>query len=319
MKRLVLMGSDPIGLPLLAWLHSASGDRFHFAGVIGGPDRPAGRGKRLQSNPMAAAGRRLGLEVLQTTSPNREAGKWLRERKIDLVLVFAYGHILSEDLLRSVPLGFLNLHGSLLPLLRGPSPIEMTIHGRFKTAGLTLMQMVRAMDAGPIYGSLTLPLDGSETGPNLRLRVAELAPQLLDRYLDAILSGQLAPTPQDHRRATYCKLLRREDGLLDFRRAALDLESQVRAFLGWPGSFFMLDEEPVKVGAAAVDPHESHKSPGTILGLNDGALEIATGDGIFRCLQLQRPTRRMLPAELFWQGKRTTDCRSIPHPDAREN
>lgn len=322
MKRLAFMGSDPIGLPLLQWLHVHSGEQFQLVGTISGADRPAGRGHRLRTNPIVEECHRIGIETFQSAAPNREARNWLLERAIDGVIVFAYGHILSDGLLQSVPLGFLNLHGSILPALRGPSPIERTIQDRLSTAGLSLMQMVRAMDAGPIYGSMAVTLRGDEMAPDLRRRIADLAPILMERYLYAILARRLTPTPQDETRATYCHLIKKEDGHLDFCRPAAALEAQIRALISWPGSYFMVNGSPVKVGAAEVNEGSAGEAPGMILGLHRGALEIATGQGILRCIQLQWPTRKMLPAPIFWQafGKSFPRvCRSVRRPDAPEN
>ncbi|MDR0678939.1 MAG: methionyl-tRNA formyltransferase [Puniceicoccales bacterium] len=299
--RIAFIGSDGIGERTLAWLAANDRKLFRLAGVVCGQDVRAGRGMKLQKNSIGKLAARLGLELLQTDRPNGDLLPWLREREVDLAIIFAYGHILVQAVLDGLPLGFLNLHASLLPELRGPSPIEGAILQRKKKTGITLMKMVLRMDAGPIYGRLSLPIAAKETAPTLREKLGSLAPSLLMTYLPGILDGSLRPTEQDESLATYTKMIRKEDGRLNFSLSAAQLEAQVRAYGTWPGSFFPLGAVNVRVGRAEIGPTVDGVAPGAVLGLREDFLEIAAAEGTLRCRELQLPTRKMLPAKIVWE------------------
>jgi methionyl-tRNA formyltransferase len=299
-RNIAFIGSDAIGEKTLAWLAERDGELFRLVGAVCGHDGRGGRGMKLQANPIGELAGRLGLELLRTDRPNGELLPWLREREVDLAIVFAYGHILSQSLLDGPPLGFLNLHASLLPELRGPSPIEGAILQRKEKTGISLMKLVRRMDAGPVYGTVDLSIERGETAPALRKKLGELAPALLDAYLAGILAGSLQPEAQDESRATYTAMIRKEDGLLDFHLPPDRLEAQVRAYQNWPGSFFPLRDVTVRVGRAEVGPELADGAAGTVLGLRGDALEIAAAGGVLRCIELQLPTRKMQPARVVW-------------------
>lgn len=301
MKRLLYMGSDAIGLPVLSYLADFSDETVQLVGVVSGSDRPAGRGKKMTANPIAQFTREHHLPLLQPEKPRTETLQWIEKWQIDLAIVFAYGHILRQDLLEAVPLGFLNLHGSLLPELRGPCPIEAAILQHRNQTGLSLMKLVREMDAGPVYGTEVVAIEPDETSVSLRQKMARSAATLLDRHLLPILNGSEIARPQDHSRATYTTMIQKADGLLNFAQSARNLEARVRAYGVWPGSFFDYNGERIRVGRAEVGAIDGDFPPGTFLGIRDGALEISTGEGILRCLELQRPTRRMLPAIFVWE------------------
>ncbi|MDR1437579.1 MAG: methionyl-tRNA formyltransferase [Puniceicoccales bacterium] len=298
MKNIVYLGSDGIGLPVLQWLASRKSEIFRLAGVISGQDQRRGRGMKLVANDIAAWARGSGTPLLQPAHPKKEILPWMTFIGGDMGVVFAYGHILPENLLASIPLGFLNLHASLLPELRGPCPIEAAIVERKVRTGMTLMQLVKEMDAGPIYGSMDIPLDATETAPALRKKMSEIAIPLMEKYFSNIVLGREKPTLQDHSLATYVHMLKKSDGLIDFSKSAEDLDAQIRAYVTWPRCYFPMNGLEIKVGRTQWRPWKSgdEKNPGLVLGINGDAIEIATGDGVLRCLELQWPTKKMLPA-----------------------
>jgi methionyl-tRNA formyltransferase len=304
-KKIVFLGSDPIGLDVLRWLAGNGGEKFHLVAAVSGCNRPSGRGMRLHTNPIAEEGARLGLKVFQPQNPRGELLVWLGEMSIDIGIVFAYGHILSQQILDALPMGFVNLHASPLPKLRGPSPIEGAIlTGRTETA-VTLMRMVREMDAGAILGAVPIPMTIDERASVLRNKVSLAAVQVLDLYLNNLLDGNLLPVEQNAKEASYTRIICKNDGFLDFNQPAGQLDAQIRAYELWPGSFFPWNGENIRVGKAEIGQTRTTENPGTIIGICDGALEIAAGQGsILRCQQLQRPTRRMLPAQLAWPPRK---------------
>lgn len=294
---MVYLGSDGIGVRALQWLLENSGSAFRLAGVVSGLDKKRGRGLRLQANPITTWARRNNVPLLQPERPKEEILPWMQTLKGDVGLVFAYGCILPNALLDSTPLGFLNLHPSLLPELRGPSPIETTILQRKTQTGVSLMKLAAAMDVGPVYTAEIIDVDARETTPTLREKVSYAAVTALGKHLPAILHGDLIPVEQDHANATYTKLIQKSDGLLDFNKTAWDLEAQIRAHIPWPGSFFIYNGVPTKVGHTEWRESSVRNTIGTILGIHDGALEITTGDGILRVFELQSPMGKMRPAD----------------------
>jgi methionyl-tRNA formyltransferase len=301
-KRIVFFGSDPIGLLTLRWLALNGGADFHLAATVCGPDRRAGRGMELRENPIAGECRRIGLEFFQPSNPRTELLPWLEKMRPDLGLVFAYGHILGQRTLDIPTLGFINLHASPLPELRGPSPIEGAILERRGETAVTLMRMVREMDAGDILAVEPIPMAADERAGSLREKVARAAVRVLEDHLRDALAGRIIPREQDAAAATYTQMIRKTDGLLDFHRPAAQLDAQIRAYEIWPGSFFEWKGEHIRVGGAEVGDGESDAAPGTILGIRGDCLEIVAGQkSILRCRTLQRPTRRMGPASSLWR------------------
>ncbi|MDR0428474.1 MAG: methionyl-tRNA formyltransferase [Puniceicoccales bacterium] len=301
MKNIVYLGSDVIGLATLQWLANGSNGNFRLMGVVSGQDQRCGRGMKLVPNEIVAWTRAQGIPLLQPQYPKKEILPWMSDLHSDMGVVFAYGHILTQELLDAIPMGFLNLHASLLPELRGPCPIEAAIAQRKSQTGITLMQLVKEMDAGPTYVHGIIPMDEMETAPSLRKKMEKVAVMLMDRHFESILSNEEKAVKQDHSRATYVKLLKKSDGLLDFQKPAHELEAQVRAYITWPGSYFYKGDLAIKVGSAhwreweADDP----RTPGFVMGIRNHALEIATGDGVFCCKELQFPTKKMLAASML--------------------
>lgn len=303
LKKIAFFGSDGIGLDVLNWLVEHSGKDFHFAGVVSGKDQPAGRGKKLTANPIVARARELHLNLLQPEATHADTLHWVQQEKIDLAIVFAYGHLLKQEILDAVPLGFINLHASLLPKYRGSCPIETAILQGETMTGVSLMKIVLEMDAGPVYDAEKVSILPQDDAISLRRKMALAGIPLLERHLPSLLQGTAIPTPQDSSLATYTHLLKKSDGLLNFvEKTADELACQVRAFISWPTSFFEFHGEMIKVGKAEVTPYEGKELPGSFLGIHRHALEIVTKNGVLRCLELQRPTKKMLPAELVWRS-----------------
>ncbi|MDR1457187.1 MAG: methionyl-tRNA formyltransferase [Puniceicoccales bacterium] len=292
-KKLVYLGSDGIGLRVLQWLFNNAGSAFRLVGIVSGLDKKHGRGLRLQANPITAWARENNIPLLQPEHPKEEIFPWMHTLGADAGIVFAYGCILPKALLDGIPFGFFNLHPSLLPEFRGPSPIESAILQRKTQTGVSLMRLVPTMDAGPIYAATSVNIGPRETTPTLREKVSQAAKATLEKHLADILCGKLTPLEQDHAKATFTKLIQKSDGLLDFKKPARELEAQIRAHTPWPGSFFTHKGELTKVGHTEWSQDNSKAPAGTILGTYNGALEIATANGILRVFELQLPTKQM--------------------------
>ncbi len=313
--RICFFGADPIGLPALNYLRSQA----LLAGVVSQPDRRQGRGKQLQPNPVSAWAADHSVPLLKPERPGREVELWLQDQGVDGALVMAYGHILKTRLLGVPRLGFLNLHASHLPAYRGASPIETAIACGETATAVTLMQIVRRMDAGPTADVEPVVIDEATTGASLRQAMASACVPLLMRCLPAWLSGTLTFTEQAEAEASYCRKLTKADGVLDFNQPARQLLRRIHGLYPWPGCTVRHGDHLLKVaGPCQTSRLESSAAPGTIVEAGAGGIRIACGAG--SCLsipQWQRPGGKLLPARAFLNGYALSPAdrlQSVPMP-----
>lgn len=301
--RIAYFGSDPICLPGLRYLCEQGSDSCELALVVSQPDRRAGRGRRLQQNPVAEFARAHQVKLLQPEKPDAKLAAYLDAADLTLAFVMAYGHFLPKAIREAPERGLLNFHGSILPAYRGASPVETAIAMGEASTGVCLMQVVRRMDAGAVADCERVPIDGADTAPEVRTKVGEAAVPLLRRNLAQALSGQLQFKAQDSAKATFCRKIKKEDAALDFNQPARRMDCRLRAFRPWPGAYFDLAQSRIKVGRANGLPIDAMKAPGTVLAAGD-TLDVATAEGILRIHELQRPGGRMLPVKEFLKGYR---------------
>jgi len=301
--KTAFMGSDPIALPLLHRLVEKKPGGVTLQAVFTQPDRPTGRGMKQHANPVKRWALEQGLPVLQPARCGADEAAFLSGSGFDLVLVMAYGQLLPRSLLESVPHGFLNLHASLLPRLRGASPIHTAVALGLPRTGVSLMRVVPKMDAGPVADQEVVVIEQEATAVEVHRRLAEACPDLLERALPRLVRGTLEFTAQDDAKVTYCRIIDKEDRFLDFTHPAGELANRVRAFQPWPGTAFPVAGTEVRVMAARETSHGALRAvPGTVLPDPDGGLHIACGTGCLLAKQLQRPGGRPLPAAAFLRG-----------------
>lgn len=300
-RKLVFMGSDEIALPSLEFLAEQT-DALEIAAVYTQPDRRRGRGKALHPNAIKVWAQEREIAVRQPEKLGDGEVEWLQENGIDLILVMAYGHILRRNLIESVPLKTYNLHASLLPKYRGASPIEAAISEGDEETGVTLMQVVRRLDAGPLVDAERFPIDRLETGESAKDKMAQASVAVLKRNLSAMLAGTVEVKEQDEALATYTRKLKKEDGVIDFSVPAKALADRINALMPWPGSFLVMNDQPIKIGSADSIDETADAEPGTILDCSEQGLRVATAKGTLRLLSLQRPGGRLLQAEEFLRG-----------------
>jgi len=297
---LVFMGTPDFAVPTLRRL-AAAGHRVPL--VISQPDRPQGRGRRLVPTPVKAAAMELGLPVEQPASVNTlEMLDRIRALRPDAVVVAAFGQILKEALLALPPLGCLNVHGSLLPRYRGPAPIAWAIIDGEARTGITTMRMDKGLDTGDMLLARAIPIDDHDTADTLHDRLAELGAEVLLETLAGLAAGTLTPRPQDHARATYARLLKKADGLVDWTRPAPVLERFIRGMTSWPGAFTFWGSERIKIFRTQPVPADAPAPPGTVVSRFPGDLVVQTGAGGLSLLELQLASGRRLPVETFLQG-----------------
>jgi len=300
--RVVLLGSDPIALPAFEAVAALPG--VEVAQVWSQPDRPSGRGQSVQPNAVSAWALARGLPLRRPERFDEAEDAALAALQPDLALVMAYGQLLREPTLAVPRLGFVNLHGSLLPALRGATPVEGALSLGLPETGITLQQVVRRLDAGPVLAARPVAIDPAVAREALRAEMGRVAGLLATEAVPALLAGSLVPTPQDEAAATYTRRLRREDAALDFHASAAALANRIRALEGWPGSTCLVDDIRLKVGRALAEAAPRAADPGTVLSADASGVVVATGDGHLRLLELQRPGGRMLPAAAFLAGFR---------------
>lgn len=304
-KKIAFCGSDEIALPMLEFIQSSI-EGAKIVSVLTQPDRRSGRGRKLQQNSIKAWASSNDLEISSPVKPGNEEIHLLQEMGIDLVLVMAYGHILSHQFLTLAPRGCYNLHASLLPSYRGASPIETSIACGGKETGVSLMRMVRRMDAGPVVDQERVVIDDQDTGSLLREKLSYACLPLIKRNISNLLSGKVAENEQEESQVSYCRKLQKEDAFLDFSLPAKLLVCRTRAFKHWPGSVFFHDEIPLRIGQceASVD---QDLAPGEIEVLENSQLRVGTGEGSLRIIEVQKPGGRMIPVADFLRGYSITD------------
>lgn len=292
MPRVAFLGTPAVAVPALrqlAGLHP-------IAAVFCNPDRPVGRGRKLEAPPVKQAGLELGLPVYQPERWKHEVtrAEW-EALGIDLAIVVAYGHLLPAWMLDSCSLGVWNLHFSLLPRWRGAAPVNHAILAGDDRTGVALMRLTPGLDEGPVQGLVERPITLADTAEGLLGALAGDAARLLETHWPRLCSGQAAPVEQDHGHATLAPKLTREMAHLDSRQAALTLHRRVRALQPWPGSELGTDEGPLKVcGVGAL--RSSDEAPGTLRWDKTGAWMTA-GDGqALELTLLQRPGKPIQPA-----------------------
>jgi len=300
--RLVFMGSDAIGLPLLGWLADEAGGAARLVGVVTGPDRPSGRGQAVRPNGVKAWAAGRGIAILQPEQLDASALAELAALCPDVSLVVAFGHILRDEFIAVPRLGTLNLHASLLPRYRGASPIQAAIASGERETGMTLMRIVRELDAGPIGGTERIAVSPLDTALDVEARLAAAAVPLAARALPLLARGELSFRAQDGAGASYCRRLGKADGVLDFAAPAAVLAARVNGLHPWPSVAVDVAGTPVKLGLADAPAGGAGGVPGTAIGSDEHGLLVATGSGILRLRRLQRPGGRMLGAPEFLRG-----------------
>ena len=269
--------------------------------VVTQPDRPAGRGRELVAPPVKAAAQRLGLPIFQPERVSSETER-LAASGAEVAIVAAYGEVLRNDLLAVPARGFLNVHPSLLPRLRGATPVPSAILEGATMTGVTVMQVSAGVDAGPILAQVGEPIRDDDTGESLLARLAELGADLLVETLPRWAAGAIKPRPQDHTQATYSRQLRREDGLIDFTQPAVELWRRCRAFQPWPGFHTIWQGRGLKLLETAPLPSRHGHPPGTVFAARQGPA-VACGTGALLLRRLQAEGRKPLPIDDFVRGQ----------------
>ena len=301
MARIVFMGTPQFAVPTLEALDA----QHDIVGVVTQPDRTGGRGQRLLLSPVKETAQARGLPIFQPrTLRTSEALERLAAWRPDVIVVAAFGQILHAPVLALPPHGCLNIHASLLPLYRGAAPIPAAILNGEPRTGVTIMRLDEGLDTGPILAQAELPIRADDTTSSLTARLAGLGARLLIKTLPGWLAGDILPRAQDDEMATYCRLMRKKDGQLDWTNPAVYLDRQIRACHPWPGAYTTWQGQRLKILRARPRPDWQGQSvPGQVLALEPG-VGVSTGQGLLELLEVQLAGKKPLAAELFARGQR---------------
>ena len=313
--RVAFAGTPEFALPALEALL----ERHRIVGVLTQPDRPRGRGRRIEPGPVKRAALARGLPLAQPeTLASAEGRAPLEAWRPEALVVVAYGLILPREVLALPPLGCLNIHASLLPRWRGAAPVERAIQVGDTETGVTIMQMDSGLDTGPVLLKRRLAISPSHTAGTLRDELSRLGAAALLESLEGLTHGTLKPTPQPAEGVTYAAKIAKSEARIDWRRDALDIERQIRAFNPWPVAETSLDGEPLRIlQGRAEEPDDVRQraskesqnasknyDTGTIVAVLDDFVLVQCGRGRLRVLEVQRPGRRRVSAQDYAHGFR---------------
>jgi len=293
--RLIFMGTPDFAVPALQAL---IGGPHQVVAVYSQPPRPAGRGHKVTPSPVHRLADAHGIAVRHPINFKDQADKdAFADLDADLAIVAAYGLILPTAILTAPRLGAINIHGSLLPRWRGAAPIQRSILAGDSETGITIMRMVRKLDAGAMLMKRAVPITAETTASGLHDALAALGAEMIGPAVEGVADGSLIDEQQDEALVTYAEKLTRDDGAIDWTASADRIDRQVRALTPWPGCSFAFQDMRVKLLRAT--PVDGSGTPGTLLS-KDGV--VACGEGALRLDQVQKPGKPPVPGDAFLRG-----------------
>jgi len=299
------MGTPEFAVPSLeALIHGG----YQVVAVYTQPDKRVGRGQQIMSSPVKQLALSQGLDVVQIEK-FKVAGtvEKLAALMPELIVVAAFGLLLPPEVLNLPKLGCLNVHPSLLPRHRGASPVAAAILQGDEKTGVTIMLLDAGMDTGPILNQREVPVSDEDTTGSLSLKLAKVGAQLLMETLPLWIEGRIKPRPQDESATSYSKMIKKEDGAMDWRLSTKELWRRVRAFDPWPGCYARWRDKRLKLVKVLPLYHEKSGEPGRVISLSPPApvtVGVETGDGVLGLVRLQLEGKRELSAEEFVRGQR---------------
>ncbi len=308
MANIIFAGTPEIAVPSLQALHRQG---HNILCVLTQPDKAAGRGQHIHTSPIKQAAEALDLPIAQPVSLKDPAEqKTLIDLQADIMIVAAYGLMLPDNLINNIKRGAINIHMSLLPRWRGASPIQQAILAGDKETGVSIMQIVKALDAGDVYTQTTTAIQDNDTAGSLHDRLALLGATTLCQTLPDILQATTVPQKQDEKLVTWAPKISKADGRLDWNKSAIELARQIRAFNPWPVAHCLWANKSLRIWNATASGCNQSLPPGTIVA-DTSTLNIACGEGTLSIHQLQPAGKKIMSAQDFINGNKKNlliDC-----------
>ena len=298
--KTVFMGTPDFAAAILETLYDS---RNSVCLAITQPDRAKDRGKKVRSTPVKEFAQSHGIEVFQPEKirNDEETKEKLRQISPDVIVVAAYGQILPEEILALPKYGCVNVHASLLPKLRGASPIQQAIVRGEEKTGITIMQMDSGLDTGDILAQEEIQI-GDLNSQQLHDRLASIGGSLLLKTLDMLEKENLTPLPQNKDEATYAGLISKKDGKIDFKKSPEEIERLIRGFDPWPGAFCSMGGATVKFWKAEASDEETDVEDGTVIGADENGIKICCGGRILIVKEIQAPGKKRMKAADYLRG-----------------
>lgn len=300
--KVIFMGTPDFSVGTLEALIDAG---HEVALVVTQPDKPKGRGGKMQYTPVKEVAVAHNIPVYQ---PKRirepECIEELRKYNADIMVVIAFGQILPKEILEMTPYGCVNVHASLLPSYRGAAPIQWAVINGEKVSGVTTMQMNEGLDTGDMLLKVEIPLDEKETGGSLHDKLAEAGARLCVETLDALKAGTVTPEKQGDSPTAYAKMLDKHMGKIDWKMSAKEIERLIRGLNPWPSAYTRWNENDkgMKIWEAEVAEGQTDKAAGTVVEVAKDGFFVQTGDGLLKITALQIPGKKRMDAAAFLRG-----------------
>ncbi|MFC7442380.1 methionyl-tRNA formyltransferase [Laceyella putida] len=295
------MGTPDFAVPSLRALVE---EGYDVVGVVTQPDRPKGRKRELTPPPVKVAAQQFGIPVYQPEKLRDPAAlEEVLSLEPDLIVTAAYGQILPERILQAPRHGCINVHASLLPKYRGGAPIHWALINGEKETGVTIMYMVKALDAGDMIAKRAIPVTPEDHVGTMHDKLSRLGADLLKEILPALLRGQVEAEPQEESEATFAPNIKREDERIDWNRSAEALACQVRGLCPWPVAFTTWKGKPFKIWWAIATDERADAAPGTVTKLDEQGIVVATGEGSLILKEVQPAGKKRMPVSEFVRGR----------------
>jgi methionyl-tRNA formyltransferase len=299
--RIAFFGTPAFAVPTLEALLAS---RHPVVAVVTQPDRPRGRGQKPSFSPVKDVAVAAGLPLLQPEKlRDAQFLAAFAAVRADLGVVAAYGKIIPDTLIAVPPHGMINVHASLLPRYRGAAPIQRAVLAGDTVTGITIMRIVRELDAGGMFAKVERPILPDATSRDVEHDLAQAGAQLLVEVVDAIANGTAREVPQDDAAVTYAPKLTREEGLIDWSRPAASIHNQIRGLVPWPHAWTHLDGQRVIITKSAPETGDEPGTPGQVVEAHGDVIRVRAGTGVVRILALQPEGKRVMTPREFLSGR----------------
>ena len=300
--KVIFMGTPEFSVGTLEALIEAG---HEVALAVTQPDKPKGRGGKMQYTPVKEAALKHGIPVFQPKKVREpECVEELKQYNADIIVVIAFGQILPKEILEMTPFGCVNVHASLLPKYRGAAPIQWAVIDGEEVSGVTTMQMDEGLDTGDMLLKTEIRLDEKETGGSLHDKLAAAGAELCVRTLKGLEEKTVVPKPQGESPTAYARMLDKKLGNIDWSRDAESIERLVRGLNPWPSAYTNWDGKVMKIWEAKAEKREAETGgvPGTVISVEKDGFCVETGDGVLKVLALQIPGKKRMDADAFLRG-----------------